>query len=139
MQLVYRFLSLSYRTRTHTPHTYDMHKPHNTQHTRTPCTYNTLIRQYRMLMFFCVRLELEAFVKHVTSSPYTKGNRIYVHFDSHRDAPAFVANTCGRQLTLSTLITDVQACLEEFKQLLLPILSLCHEFQFHQLLNGISL
>lgn len=48
-----------------------------------------------------------------------QGNKIYVHFDSHKDASAFVANTCGRQLTMSTHITDVLSCVEEIRAIII--------------------
>ena len=64
--------------------------------------------------------ELKGFIKHVTGCPYTQGNWICVHFDSSKDASAFVASTCGRQLTMSTHITtaDMELCLSAVRAII---------------------
>ena len=47
---------------------------------------------------------LTAFVQFVTGSPVV--GRMTVTFDGNAEAEAISANTCGRQLTLSTAILD---------------------------------
>ncbi len=56
---------------------------------------------YINLLFFC--LDLNAVVQFITGSQSTAGS-IMVSFS--RDVDAISANTCGRQLTLSTHILD---------------------------------
>ena len=50
--------------------------------------------------------DLKAFVQFITGFPVPVG-AIIVCFTDDEEAEAIVANTCGRQLTLSTLIEDV--------------------------------
>lgn len=40
------------------------------------------------------------------SSPYHRGNELYVHFHSQPDFPVFTFGTCGNQISVCTLITD---------------------------------
>ena len=56
--------------------------------------------------------ELQAFLWYFTASPYVPGNHLYVHFSSEVDAPAFAAGTCGRQITISTRVTDMESFLQ---------------------------
>lgn len=49
---------------------------------------------------------LKAFIQFITGSPVPVGC-IIASFTDHEEVEAVVANTCGRQLTLSTLIEDV--------------------------------
>lgn len=48
---------------------------------------------------------LKAFIQFITGSPVPVGS-IIVSFTDHEEVEAVVANTCGRQLTLSTLIEE---------------------------------
>ena len=58
----------------------------------------------------CISLiaELKAFLEYVTGTTAVSGNTTTQVFNSEGDheMAAVVSNTCGRQLTLSTLIAD---------------------------------
>ena len=49
--------------------------------------------------------DLKAFIQFITGSPVPVGT--IVRFIDHEETEAIVANACGRQLTLSTLIKEV--------------------------------
>ena len=55
-------------------------------------------------IFLYLHTVLTAFVQFVTGSPVVSS--IVVMFNNSAEAEAISANTCGRQLTLSTLIRD---------------------------------
>ena len=54
----------------------------------------------------CHFADLKAFIQFITGSPVPVGT-VLVSFTDDEHAQAIVASTCGRQLTLSTLIEDV--------------------------------
>ena len=60
------------------------------------------IKCYSTIYF---HIELKAFLQFVTGAPAPNG-RIFVTFDDDKVANVISANTCGRQLVLSTAISD---------------------------------
>lgn len=52
---------------------------------------------------FCT--ELKAFLQFVTGAPTPVG-KVFVTFDGDEGAEALSANTCGKQLTLATFISE---------------------------------
>lgn len=58
---------------------------------------------YKIVLMF-VFIELKAFLQFVTGAPAPNG-RIFVTFDDD-ETNVISANTCGRQLVLSTAISD---------------------------------
>lgn len=63
--------------------------------------------------------ELVEFMRYTTGSPSVQGNRVYLQFD--KDVASFVANTCGRQLVVSSTMKDYELCMEELKNIISSI------------------
>jgi len=59
---------------------------------------------YKIVLMF-IFIELKAFLQFVTGAPAPNG-RIFVTFDDDDGTNVISANTCGRQLVLSTAISD---------------------------------
>ena len=56
-------------------------------------------------MYMFVTVDLNAFLRFVTGSPYAVG-MVVVMFEANDDAEAISANTCARQLSLSVKIHE---------------------------------
>lgn len=56
-------------------------------------------------MCIVIFVELKAFLQFVTGAPVPVG-KVFVTFDDDEQAEALSANTCGKQLTLCTCISD---------------------------------
>ena len=64
--------------------------------------------------------DLKAFVCYVTGSPVPVG-KIIISFAEGAEAEAIAANTCGRQLTLSSVIQDKQSFIAAMRAIIFDI------------------
>lgn len=71
-------------------------------------------------MYVLLSSELKSVLQYITCVPAVEGNSIVVSFDTTVGAAGISANTCGRELKLSTFITDETLFLDEISAVIGP-------------------